>query len=131
MIKGSYSKVLQERGIGGLPGSTEPNPWDHVKSISTTKVDLSEIRRMECSPDDLCLLRGRNLSLNSVDEETHNLEMAMILNYDALMPKSSQETGESTSIVDPMGYVAHTTTAPVFLSSTSIPQPTAQSRLTH
>ncbi|GKB01158.1 hypothetical protein Tco_0829202 [Tanacetum coccineum] len=44
------SKVLQERGIGGLPGSTEPNPRDHVKSISTTKADSSEIRRMGCSP---------------------------------------------------------------------------------
>ncbi|GJW18623.1 hypothetical protein Tco_0026059 [Tanacetum coccineum] len=42
---GQMSKVLQERGIGGLPGSTEPNPKDHVKSISTTKVDSSEIRR--------------------------------------------------------------------------------------
>ncbi|GJS96155.1 hypothetical protein Tco_0803123 [Tanacetum coccineum] len=41
------SKVLQERGIGGLPGSTEPNPRDHVKSISTAKADSSEIRRKE------------------------------------------------------------------------------------
>ncbi|GJU50997.1 hypothetical protein Tco_1220552 [Tanacetum coccineum] len=38
------SKVLQERGIGGLPGSTEPNPRDHVKSISTAKADSSKIR---------------------------------------------------------------------------------------
>ncbi|GJR47219.1 hypothetical protein Tco_1315322 [Tanacetum coccineum] len=46
---GQMSKVLQERGIGGLPGSTEPNPRDHVKSISTTKADSSEIRHMGCS----------------------------------------------------------------------------------
>ncbi|GJW64518.1 hypothetical protein Tco_0116402 [Tanacetum coccineum] len=46
---GQMSKVLQERGIGGLPGSTEPNPKDHVKSISTTKADSSEIRCMGCS----------------------------------------------------------------------------------
>ncbi|GJX43948.1 hypothetical protein Tco_0260624 [Tanacetum coccineum] len=38
--------VLQEKGIGGLPDSTEPNPRDHVKSISTTKADSSEIRRL-------------------------------------------------------------------------------------
>ncbi|GJZ15493.1 hypothetical protein Tco_0551170 [Tanacetum coccineum] len=44
------SKVLQERGIGGLPGSTKPNPRDHVKSILTTKANSSEIRRMGCSP---------------------------------------------------------------------------------
>ncbi|GJZ15865.1 retrovirus-related pol polyprotein from transposon TNT 1-94 [Tanacetum coccineum] len=30
------SKVLQERGSGNLPDSTETNPRDHVKSISTT-----------------------------------------------------------------------------------------------
>nr|GEX84561.1 hypothetical protein [Tanacetum cinerariifolium] len=47
---GQMSKVLQERRIGGLPGLTEPNPMDHVKSISTTKVDSSEICRMGCSP---------------------------------------------------------------------------------
>ncbi|GJQ98108.1 putative reverse transcriptase domain-containing protein [Tanacetum coccineum] len=47
---GQMSKVLQERGIRGLPGSTEPNPRDHVKSISTTKADLSEICRMGHGP---------------------------------------------------------------------------------
>ncbi|GJR74790.1 hypothetical protein Tco_0087155 [Tanacetum coccineum] len=46
---GQISKVLQEKGIRGLPGSTEPNPRDHVKLISTTKVDSSEILRMGCS----------------------------------------------------------------------------------
>ncbi|GJZ82456.1 hypothetical protein Tco_0647629 [Tanacetum coccineum] len=33
---GQMSKVLQERGFGSLPGSTEINPRDHVKSILTT-----------------------------------------------------------------------------------------------
>ncbi|GKE53696.1 hypothetical protein Tco_1488852, partial [Tanacetum coccineum] len=47
---GQMSKVLQERRIRGLLGSTEPNPRDHVKSISTAKADSSEIRRMGCSP---------------------------------------------------------------------------------
>ncbi|GJV54442.1 hypothetical protein Tco_1450183 [Tanacetum coccineum] len=47
---GQMSKVLQEKGIEGLPGLTEPNPRDHVKSISTTKTDSSEIRRIGCSP---------------------------------------------------------------------------------
>ncbi|GJU11895.1 ribonuclease H-like domain-containing protein [Tanacetum coccineum] len=44
------SKVLQERGIRGLSGLTEPNPRDHVTSISTAKVDSSKIRRIGCSP---------------------------------------------------------------------------------
>ncbi|GJT05522.1 retrotransposon protein [Tanacetum coccineum] len=39
------SKVLQERGFGSLPNSTETNPRDQVKSIST-----ATIRRMETSP---------------------------------------------------------------------------------
>ncbi|GJX51156.1 hypothetical protein Tco_0278001 [Tanacetum coccineum] len=44
---GQKSKVLQERGFGSLPSSTEPNPRDHVKSISTTvKADTYSIRRM-------------------------------------------------------------------------------------
>ncbi|GJT98260.1 hypothetical protein Tco_1093778 [Tanacetum coccineum] len=47
---GQMSKVLQERGFGSLPSSTETNPRDQVKSISTTKADFSEIRRMEASP---------------------------------------------------------------------------------
>ncbi|GKG19721.1 hypothetical protein Tco_0376820, partial [Tanacetum coccineum] len=35
------SKVLHERGIGSLPSSTEANPRDQVKSISTTIDDDS------------------------------------------------------------------------------------------
>ncbi|GJV55363.1 reverse transcriptase domain-containing protein [Tanacetum coccineum] len=39
------SKVLQERGFGSLPNSTETNPRDQVKSILTTiKVDSYSIR---------------------------------------------------------------------------------------
>ncbi|GJY09276.1 hypothetical protein Tco_0377461 [Tanacetum coccineum] len=42
------SKVLQERGFGILPNSTETNPRDQVKSISTAKADFSKIRRIGC-----------------------------------------------------------------------------------
>ncbi|GJV60376.1 hypothetical protein Tco_1466476 [Tanacetum coccineum] len=35
---GQMSKVLQERGFESLHSSTETNPRDHVKSISTTKL---------------------------------------------------------------------------------------------
>ncbi|GJS02056.1 hypothetical protein Tco_0318564 [Tanacetum coccineum] len=38
---GQMSKVLQERGFGSLPRSTEANPRDQVKSISTTIEDDS------------------------------------------------------------------------------------------
>ncbi|GJZ37668.1 hypothetical protein Tco_0583859 [Tanacetum coccineum] len=60
---GQMSKVLQERGIGGLPGSTEPNPRDHVKSISTAKVDSSEIHCMGCSP--YAILGSQHISIFS------------------------------------------------------------------
>ncbi|GJS74077.1 hypothetical protein Tco_0706918 [Tanacetum coccineum] len=41
------SKVLQERGFGSLPSSTETNPRDQVKSISTTiEADSNSICRI-------------------------------------------------------------------------------------
>ncbi|GJS41575.1 zf-CCHC domain-containing protein [Tanacetum coccineum] len=44
---GKISKVPQERGFGSLASSTEANPRDHVKSISTTaEADSNPIRRI-------------------------------------------------------------------------------------
>ncbi|GKA01928.1 hypothetical protein Tco_0674593, partial [Tanacetum coccineum] len=44
------SKVLQKRGFGSLPSSTEANPRDQVKSISTTiKADSYLIHRIGSS----------------------------------------------------------------------------------
>nr|GEX49055.1 hypothetical protein [Tanacetum cinerariifolium] len=44
---GKISKVLQERGFRSLPSSTEANPRDHVKSISTTaEADSNSIRHI-------------------------------------------------------------------------------------
>ncbi|GKA20372.1 hypothetical protein Tco_0700361 [Tanacetum coccineum] len=44
---GQMSKVLQERGFGSLPSSTEANPRDQVKLISTTiEVDSYLIRHI-------------------------------------------------------------------------------------
>ncbi|GJS83975.1 hypothetical protein Tco_0750516 [Tanacetum coccineum] len=44
------SKVLQERGFGSLPSSTEANPRDQVKLISTTiEADSYPIRRASVS----------------------------------------------------------------------------------
>ncbi|GKE91967.1 putative reverse transcriptase domain-containing protein, partial [Tanacetum coccineum] len=45
---GQMSKVLQERGFRSLPSSTETNPKDQVKSISTTiEADSHSIRQEE------------------------------------------------------------------------------------
>ncbi|GKD13680.1 retrovirus-related pol polyprotein from transposon TNT 1-94, partial [Tanacetum coccineum] len=46
----SMSKVLQERGFKSLPNSTETNPRDHVKSISSTKDNSTEIRHIGSGP---------------------------------------------------------------------------------
>ncbi|GKA33570.1 zf-CCHC domain-containing protein, partial [Tanacetum coccineum] len=47
---GQMSKVLQEREFGSLPSSTETNPRDQVKSISTTiEADSHSIRRIGSS----------------------------------------------------------------------------------
>ncbi|GKF10587.1 hypothetical protein Tco_0048513, partial [Tanacetum coccineum] len=44
---GQMSKVLQERGFGSLPSSTETNPRDQFKSISTTiKADSNSIHHI-------------------------------------------------------------------------------------
>ncbi|GJW36609.1 hypothetical protein Tco_0059529 [Tanacetum coccineum] len=41
------NKVLQERGFRSLPSSTETNPWDHVKSISTAvETNMTLTRRI-------------------------------------------------------------------------------------
>ncbi|GJS09888.1 hypothetical protein Tco_0366684 [Tanacetum coccineum] len=39
------SKALQERGFRSVPSSTEANPRDHVKSISTTEADTNLIQK--------------------------------------------------------------------------------------
>ncbi|GKF28747.1 hypothetical protein Tco_0095089, partial [Tanacetum coccineum] len=47
---GQISNVLQERGFGSLPSSTEANPRDQVKSILTTiEADSYPIRRIRSS----------------------------------------------------------------------------------
>nr|GEU60401.1 hypothetical protein [Tanacetum cinerariifolium] len=64
---GQVSKVLQERGFGSLPSSTEANPRDQVKSISTTiEVDSCPIRRASVSV--MPLLTCLNLGLDMPED---------------------------------------------------------------
>ncbi|GKA66236.1 DNA-directed DNA polymerase [Tanacetum coccineum] len=63
---GQMSKVLQERGIGGLPGSTYSNPRDHVKSISTAKANSSAIRRIGSGPYTISNAQYSSLSSETV-----------------------------------------------------------------
>nr|GEU34248.1 hypothetical protein [Tanacetum cinerariifolium] len=64
------SKVLQERGIEGLPGSTKPNPKDHVKSISTAKANSSAIRRIGSDAYDISNAQYNSLSSKMVSFPT-------------------------------------------------------------
>ncbi|GKD01818.1 ribonuclease H-like domain-containing protein [Tanacetum coccineum] len=73
------SKVLQERGIRSLPGSTEPNPKDHVKSISIAKADSSVIRRIGSRP---------------YVEEAH--EVKILEPYDHTLPQKEKDPGSFT-----------------------------------
>ncbi|GJW57204.1 retrovirus-related pol polyprotein from transposon TNT 1-94 [Tanacetum coccineum] len=60
------SKVLQERGFGSLPSSTEANPRDHFKSISTTaKADSNLIFRIGSPQYAVSTLLNRRLMFES------------------------------------------------------------------
>ncbi|GJS06260.1 hypothetical protein Tco_0363056 [Tanacetum coccineum] len=60
------SKVLQERGFGSLPRSTEANMRDHVKSISTTvEADSNPIRHMGLSQYAVSSPQNRRLMIES------------------------------------------------------------------
>ncbi|GJU78208.1 ribonuclease H-like domain-containing protein [Tanacetum coccineum] len=104
---GQMSKVLQERGIGGLPGSTEPNPRDHVKSISTTKADSSEIRRMGCSPYAVSGSQHRSIFSETVpfprrlqdyccDDWREAQDVKILEAYDHTLPQKEKDPGSFT-----------------------------------
>ncbi|GKE33934.1 mitochondrial proton/calcium exchanger protein-like protein isoform X1 [Tanacetum coccineum] len=62
-------KVLQERGFRSLPSSTETNPRDHVKSISTiVEADSYPIRRMGSSQ--YAVSAGQNRTLMYETKQT-------------------------------------------------------------
>ncbi|GKE82408.1 ribonuclease H-like domain-containing protein [Tanacetum coccineum] len=63
---GQMSKVLQERGFGSLPSSTETNPQDQVKSISTAIADFSGICCIRYDPYTVSGTQHRNISSETV-----------------------------------------------------------------
>ncbi|GJW21417.1 putative reverse transcriptase domain-containing protein [Tanacetum coccineum] len=78
---GQMNKVLQERGFGSLPSSTEMNPRDQVKSISTTmEADPHSIRRACVSV--MPLLTYLNLGLGELAHTMLTVELTdMIVKY--------------------------------------------------
>ncbi|GKF43827.1 hypothetical protein Tco_0130379, partial [Tanacetum coccineum] len=72
---GQMSKVLQERGFGSLPSSTETTPRDHVKSISTTvEADITPICRVSVSV--MPLLMYLNLGIDELAHTKLIVELA-------------------------------------------------------
>ncbi|GJX45436.1 hypothetical protein Tco_0262112 [Tanacetum coccineum] len=79
------SKVLQERGFRSLPDSTEMNPKDHVKSISTAKANSTRIRRMGSGP----YTEVRELKIL----ETYSIRTTL---HDNTLPQKEKDTGSFT-----------------------------------
>ncbi|GJT47848.1 hypothetical protein Tco_0974005 [Tanacetum coccineum] len=66
------SKVLQERGPGSLPSSTEINLRDHVKSISTTNeadIPLIRLESVKWTKEAVNQFGGVCYKLKEIDEE--------------------------------------------------------------
>ncbi|GKB75640.1 hypothetical protein Tco_0942535 [Tanacetum coccineum] len=76
-------KVLQERGIESLPGSTKPNPRDHVKSISTAKVDSTGRHRIGSGQ-------------YAVSDSQYSTEVKILETYDHTFPQKEKDPGSFT-----------------------------------
>ncbi|GJT77664.1 putative reverse transcriptase domain-containing protein [Tanacetum coccineum] len=74
------SKVLQERGFGTLPSSTETNPRDHVKSISTIiEADSYSMRSLGSSQ--YAVSTGQNRTLMYKTKQTTILFLSHLNGY--------------------------------------------------
>ncbi|GJT10693.1 ribonuclease H-like domain-containing protein [Tanacetum coccineum] len=89
------SKVLQERGFGSLPSSTETNPRDHVKSISTTvEVDITPRRRIRSSQ--YVVLAQRNSKKGSYGPQFLEANSYGALHIDNSIPRMEKDPGSFT-----------------------------------
>ncbi|GKD91123.1 hypothetical protein Tco_1366630, partial [Tanacetum coccineum] len=101
------SKVLQERGFGSLPKSTETNPRDQGKSISTAKADFSEIHRIGCGPyavsgtQHMSILSEvvpfpRRLQKFGCDDWRKAQDVKILEAYDHTLPQKEEDLGSFT-----------------------------------
>ncbi|GJU88696.1 putative reverse transcriptase domain-containing protein [Tanacetum coccineum] len=99
---GQMSKVLQERGIRGLLGSTEPNLRDHVKSISTAKANSSAICRIRSGPYAISDAQYSSLSSKTVpfpsrlhgyycDDWKEARKVKILETYDHTLPQKEKD----------------------------------------
>ncbi|GJZ87998.1 hypothetical protein Tco_0659780, partial [Tanacetum coccineum] len=104
---GQMSKVLQERGIRGLPGSTEPNPRDHVKSISIAKANSSAICHIGSGPYAVSDAQYNSLFSETVlfpsrlhgyycDDWKEAREVKILETYDHTLPQKEKDPGSFT-----------------------------------
>ncbi|GJT90005.1 retrotransposon protein, partial [Tanacetum coccineum] len=104
---GQMSKVLQERGFESLPSSTETNPRDQVKSISTTKADFSDIRHIGCGPYVVSGTQHRSLFSKTVpfprrlqnfscDDWREAQDVKILDAYDHTLPSKEKDPGSFT-----------------------------------
>ncbi|GKC53749.1 hypothetical protein Tco_1076494 [Tanacetum coccineum] len=104
---GQMSKVLQERGFGSLPSSTETNPRDHVKSISTAKADLTGIRHIGSGPYAVSSSQFSDLFSEIVpfpkrlhgyccDDWKEARELKILETYDHTLPHKEKDPGSFT-----------------------------------
>ncbi|GJY57793.1 ribonuclease H-like domain-containing protein [Tanacetum coccineum] len=97
------NKVLQERGFGSLPSSTEINPRDQVKSISTAKADFSEIRRIGCGPyareaQDVKILEAFDHALPQKEKDPGSFTLPCFI-HNICFDKALVDLGESVSVM--------------------------------
>ncbi|GJZ39250.1 ribonuclease H-like domain-containing protein [Tanacetum coccineum] len=104
---GQMSKVFQERGFGSLPSSTETNPRDQVKSISTAKVDFSGIRHIGCGPYAVSGTQHRSILSETVpfpvrllnfdyDDWREAQDVKILDAYDHTLPQKEKDPGSFT-----------------------------------
>ncbi|GJW56850.1 putative reverse transcriptase domain-containing protein, partial [Tanacetum coccineum] len=104
---GRMSKVLQERGVGSLPRSTETNPRDQFKSISTTKVDFYGIRCIGCGPYAVSATQYRSIFSDTVpfprrlqnfcyDDWKEAQDVKILESFDHTLPQKEKDPGSFT-----------------------------------
>ncbi|GJZ51128.1 ribonuclease H-like domain-containing protein [Tanacetum coccineum] len=101
------SKVLQERGFGSLPSSTETNPQDQVKSISTAKDDFSKIHSIGCGLYTVSSTQHRSIFSDTVpfprrlqnfscDDWREAQDVKILEAYDHTLPPKEKDPGSFT-----------------------------------
>ncbi|GJY28764.1 ribonuclease H-like domain-containing protein [Tanacetum coccineum] len=104
---GQMIKVLQERGFGSLPISTETNPRDQVKLISTVKADFSEIHRIGCGPYAVSDTQHRSIFSDTIpfprrlqnfncDDWREAQDVNILEAFDHTLPQKEKDIGSFT-----------------------------------